>query len=77
MTNTHNKSATLSSMLIVLEESFIFRKVFVLVRRSAELTLKPLGSSPYEKDKSLDHLYLTYCSYVRRVLLASQNRLNN
>ena len=43
-------------MLSVLEESFIFRKVFVLVRRSAELTLKPLGSSPYEKDKSLDHL---------------------
>ena len=45
-------------MLSVLEESFIFRKVFVLVRRSAELTLKPLGSSPYKKDKSLDLLYL-------------------
>jgi len=31
--------------------------------------LKPLGSSPYEKDKSLDHLYL------RNTLITSKNNL--
>ena len=36
--------------------------------RSAELTLKPLGSSPYKKDKSLDHLY-------RQKLLNTSNLL--
>ena len=61
MTKTHSTRATLSSKLSVLEESFIFKKVFVLVRRSAGLTLKPLGSSPYEKDKSLNYLYLIFC----------------
>jgi len=39
------------------------------VCRSAGLTLKPLGSSPYEKDKSLDHLYL------RNTLITSKNNL--
>ena len=53
------------------------KKVFVLVCRSAELTLKPLGSSPYEKDKSLGNLYQTYylCESVGK--LASRNRLSN
>ena len=37
--------------------------------RSAGLTLKPLGSSPYKKDKSLDHLYL------RNTLITSKNNL--
>ena len=43
---------------IVLEDILLnLKKVFVLVYRSAGLTLKPLGSSPYEKDKSIHLLY--------------------
>ena len=37
---------TLSSKLSVLEEIFIKIKGFVLMCKSARLTLKPLGSSP-------------------------------
>ena len=54
---TQSMRAKCSNKLTVLEEIFIIKKVFVLVCRSAELTLKPLGSSPYEKDKSLIYLY--------------------
>ena len=46
-----------SKVVEVKTEEPKLKKVFVLVCRSAGLTLKPLGSSPYKKDKSLDHLY--------------------
>ena len=43
-----------------MKSSFI-KKVFVLAYKSAELILEPLGSSTYEKYKSIDNLYRTYC----------------
>ena len=53
----HLRSNGLEVVDNVVEDISLIKKVFVLMCWSTELTLKPLGSSPDKKDKSLVHLY--------------------